>query len=445
MTKKYIQEFKSKLAKGDTVSPEELQDFFSRLEGDLKDKKYGLVWESQTEQVIEQLKTNKVYLEEEHDLKITQDPDNPKSNILIEGDNYEALTYLNEINQKVDVIYIDPPYNTGNKDFIYNDRFIDKEDGFRHSQWLSFMDARLRLARELLTDDGVILISIDDNELYQLKLLCDQIFGENNFVANMIWEKRHAPKNNAKLISVRHDYILVYAKVKESIKINLVERTPEQLKGYKNPDNDPKGPWTRGNMLSPKYSEKNFYEIVTPEGKVYKPKNGTSWRYSKDKVLQMISEGRVSFEPNMLREKRYLSEAKKGVVPETMLFHKSVGHSQMGTEELKNMFHDKIFDYPKPTKLIKWLCERYAKKDSTVLDFFAGSGTTGHAVLELNQEDGGNRQYILVTNNENNIAEEVTYERLKRVMNGYTTPKGKDVTGIPSNLTYYKTKQVSKV
>lgn len=477
MTKKYIQEFKSKLTNGDTVTPEELKDFFSRLEGDLKDKKYGLVWESQTEQVIEQLKTNKVYLEEEQDLKITQDPDNPKSNILIEGDNYEALTYLNEINQKVDVIYIDPPYNTGKKDFIYNDHFTDKEDGFRHSQWLSFMDARLRLARELITDDGVIFISIDDNEQAQLKLLCDEVFGESNFVTTFSWISTSSttteeldPDNKIKTLGTNlgdirqtHEYILCYRKTKQ-FKMGLVQGEQKHL--YSRITN-------KGNKMS---------GMLIPKGTRSEIKNKVYEGYVGGESDRIYFEGSMVVEdyklvsdiklkgpwrnPNMVREYfkgvdvydrkgqkvkevyltksgvPYMSKYKKGDIPVNTL--SGYGDTSKARSELKNILGKDCFNYPKPVNLIKYLIDRVDNPNAIVLDFFAGSGTTGQAVLELNQEDGGNRQFILVTNNENNIARGITYERIKRVIEGYTTPKGKDVSGIPSNLTYYKTKQVSK-
>lgn len=457
MAKKYIQEFKSKLSNGGTVSPEELQDFFSRLEGDLKDKKYGLVWESQTEQVIEQLKTNKVYLEEEQDLKITQDPDNPKSNILIEGDNYEALTYLKQANQKVDVIYIDPPYNTGNKDFIYNDRFIDKEDGYRHSKWLSFMDARLRLARELLTDDGVIFISIDDNEMAQLKLLCDHVFGEQNFVANMIRKTKSGGGNDSQFVSVEYEYLLVYAKRINDLKFTKKEIDVKNDKKYRLEDEHVcrRGKYYLRDLQYKGSSAKpSKWSITCPDGQQIKSdangKDGHEWRWGEEKFRWGLANDFIVFKKVKGLWKVYIKQYQH-VDNEDKIRIRTKPHSaymefnnSIGTKELKELLPSGGFSYPKPSTFVKEIVSMHPNPNAIVLDFFAGSGTTGHAVLELNKEDGGNRQFILVTNNENNIARDVTYERNKRVIEGYTTPKGKDVPGIPSNLAYYKTKQVSK-
>ena len=441
MAKKYIQDFKSKLSNGGTLAPEELQDFFSRLEGDLKDKKYGLVWESQTELVIEQLKTNKVYLEEEQDLKITQVPDNPKSNILIEGDNYEALTYLNKINQKVDVIYIDPPYNTGNEDFVYNDRFTTKEDGFRHSQWVSFMDARLRLARELLTDDGVIFISIDDNEQAQLKLLMDSIYGENNYIGTHIWQNKSGG-GQAKYYYKGHEYLHIYGKDKK--KVNGLSLSVKEDKRYKNNTIELDG--------------KEYYVNDDFLRKAHgKYKSGVERRLLYEEILEYRDENFLEEVNRKIENKEYILKKYKDTGMsmvcrlEDLEIKRKKAYSiyndvytKHGNTELEDLFGMQVFNNPKPVDYIKYLLKLVNKSEATVLDFFAGSGTTGHAVLEINKEDGGSRQFILVTNNENNIAREVTYERNKRVIEGYTTPKGKDVPGIPSNLAYYKTKQVSK-
>lgn len=399
-----------------------------------KSKRYGLVWEDKPEDIVEKCKNELPILIEDTSKRIAKWWDD-LTHILIEWDNYHTLSVLAYTHEKkIDVIYIDPPYNTGNKDFMYNDHFVDKEDTFRHSKWLSFIAKRLELAKWLLKDNGMIYISIDDNEIWALHLLCNEIFWENNFVAKFIWEKIHTIKANARLFSTKQEYVLCYARNIDLLNIKYLERTEKQLWEYKNPDKDPRWVWARWNLLSPKYSEQNDYQIEWPNWKFYKPKQWTSWRYKKERMLELIAEWRVVFEPNSLRQKLFLSERSEWVTPETILFHSEVWHTQMWTEELKKMFNDKIFDYPKPTKLIKWLLERCIFKDAVILDFFAWSGTTWHAVLELNKEDGWKRQFILCTNNENKIAEEVTYPRIRNVINGYA-----DVEGIPANLRYYKT------
>ena len=344
---------------------------------------------------------------------------NQAKNIIIEGDNLEALKILQSAYQeKVDVIYIDPPYNTGN-DFVYNDNFkqnsyeykiangLIDEEGLKtttnqktnprlHNNWLDMIYPRLKVARNLLKEDGLIFISIDDNEQARLKLICDEIFGEDNFVSTLIWQKLGGPKNNTKHISNIHDYVLVFAKSKEYLKIKLLNRNQEQLKSYKNPDNDPRGLWQRTNLLSPKYTEKNYYDIVF-NGQVYKPSPGHSWMFPKDKLEELILDKRVYSEGKMLRRKMFLSEAKEGVSPVSVLSKDLVGISQTGTEMMTKLFNEKaVFDFPKPVLLLKYLINLHTDKNALVLDFFAGSGTTAQAVMELNQEDGGNRKYVLV-------------------------------------------------
>lgn len=366
----------------------------------------------------------------------------PKSNLLIEGDNFHALKALKTAGVKVDIIYIDPPYNTG-KEFVYNDSFtseaktVTSDDPHKHSKWLTFMKKRLEIAKELLSDEGVIFVSIDDNEQAYLKVLMDEIFGEQNFLECLVWEKFHTIKANTKYFSNNHEYILTFARDKESFNIDLLPRDEKQLSNYSNPDNDPRGVWQRGNMLSPKYTPSNDFTYINNEGKSFTPKQGTSWRFSEAKIREMENDGRLKFEPNSIRRKIYLSEAKDGVSPSTIMKHSWAGHTQMGTEELKMIFNDKVFDFPKPAKLIKFLASLVKNKNSVVLDFFAGSGTTGQAVMELNDEDGGNRRFILVTNNERSgvdtnahpeqgIAQAITYERLFRVINGRGT-KGESI------------------
>lgn len=348
-------------------------------------------------------------------------------NIIIEGDNLEVLKLLkSSYFEKIDVIYIDPPYNTGN-DFVYNDKYkMSKSDydesiensniknsdseGRYHTNWLNMIYPRLKLAKSLLKEDGIIFISIDDNEQARLKIICDEIFGEHNFVSCFIWQKTTAPKNNTKYVSINHDYVLCYSKRKENITINLDERTEKQLNDYKNPDNDPRGPWTRIKLRAPSYSKQNDYEIEF-NGKIYAQPKGFSWIISKEKMKELIDDNRIYSEGEMIRKKAFLSESKQGVTPISLLLKEKVGISQNGTEELRKLFNNEnIFSYPKPTKLIKYLINLSKNKNALVLDFFAGSGTTGQAVMELNKEDNGNRNFILVQ-----LPEKIESEKFKSI------------------------------
>ena len=409
-------------------------------------KKYGLVWEEKKEDVEERLREQLPLLTEVKERAIISSEADAPNHLLIEGDNLEALTALSYSHEgKIDVIYIDPPYNTGNKDFVYNDSYVDSEDSYRHSKWLSFMHKRLKIAKRLLSDKGVIFISIDDNEQADLKLLCDEVFGIHNFIANVIWQHSIQPKGYLGSFSLHHNYTLIYRKTKAFILGNM-ERTEEDNKAYKNPDNDPKGKWRSGDVRNALYRPNLIYDIITPSGKIiHAPEKG--WRWSKETVNEKISTGEIIFnkdESNIIR-KIYLSTV-EGRCPETIWFGKEVGTTREANSELKDIFDGKtLFDTPKPTKLIERILKISSNKSSTILDFFAGSGTTLHATMQLNAEDGGNRQCILVTNNENKICEEVTYERNKRVINGYTTPKGEEVPGLTQNtLRYYKTELMSR-
>ncbi len=412
-------------------------------------KKYGLVWEDKPEDVEERLRESLPVLREVKDKAILSDEPDAPNHILIEGDNLEALTALSYTHEgKIDVIYIDPPYNTGNKDFVYNDSFVDTEDSYRHSKWLSFMNKRLKIAKKLLSDKGVIFISIDDNEQAQLKLLCDEIFGTNNIVAQIMWHKNYASANDSKSFSTVLDYIISYRKTEDFIR-NLLPRTEKQNILYKYDSNDGKGRWRPDNLSVRTYSANYDYPITNPQtGKVYYPPKGRSWMTNRERVQEWIEETRVYFglkgdgAPQL---KRYLSEVQNGVVPTTYWSFDDCGHNDEARKELKDIFGQPPFTSPKPTRLLKQILTIGSQKDSFILDFFAGSGTTLHATMQLNAEDGGHRKCILVTNNENNICEEVTYERNKRVINGYTTPKGVEVAGLKANtLRYYKTDYISR-
>ncbi|MCT3486246.1 site-specific DNA-methyltransferase [Lactobacillus delbrueckii subsp. lactis] len=345
-------------------------------------------------------------------------------NIYIEGDNLDALKLLQETYLgKVKMIYIDPPYNTGN-DFIYEDDFaqsVDEyadnsgqtdEEGNRlvqnsesngrfHTDWLNMIYPRLRIARDFLADDGVIFISIDDNEQENLKKVCDEIFGSNNFLAQLVWERAYAPINLKKNFSVSHDYILVYAKDSSITQTNGIERTDEADNRYQNPDNDPRGVWQSDNLSVGPAIEANIYPITTPSGRVVEPPAGRSWRLSRQAFRERLQDNRIWFGSDgngVPRMKRFKSELRKtGITPMTIWKYEEVGHSQSATQDLqKLMGGKKYFDYPKPVPLIQRCIQLYSEEDSIVMDFFAGSATTAHAVMQQNSEDGGKRQYILV-------------------------------------------------
>ena len=405
--------------------------YLSELEKDVGAKKYGLVFEEHREEIDEVLSTHTPVLTEDGSLFIEG---GGQMNFLIEGDNLASLQLLEKTHKgKIDLIYIDPPYNTGKKDFVYDDVFVDKTDLFKHSKWLSFMAARLKIARALLSETGTIFISIDDGEQAVLRQLCDSIFGENNFVANCIWEKKFSPQNDARWLSDNHDFVILYAKNKEKWKPNLLKRTEEMNARYSNPDDDPRGPWASSDFSARTFSESGNYPITTPSGKVILPSDSRSWITNEETFRQLVAEGRIWFGKNgsnVPRIKTYLSEVQQGSVCKTIWFRSEVGDTQEGTRDLKTIFEGKgVFTSPKPLKLLQKILELATTQESTVLDFFAGSGTTGHAVMKLNAEDGGCRRFILCTNNENNICREVTYERIKRVI---------DKEGYAASLKYFK-------
>ncbi|WP_180153211.1 MULTISPECIES: site-specific DNA-methyltransferase [unclassified Acinetobacter] len=344
-------------------------------------------------------------------------------NLFIEGDNLEALKLLQEnYLGKVKMIYIDPPYNTGN-DFIYEDDFAESTDAFFeksnqvdeegnrliantesngrfHSEWLSMIYSRLKLAKNLLKDDGVIFISIDDYEKDNIKKISDEIF-IGNYVATVVWQRAFSPKNDAKYLSSSHDYVLIYAKNINSFKVGKLPRTEEANARYKNLDNDTRGLWISDNLTVKSYSEKYDYPIITPSGRVVKPAHGSCWRVSKEKFENLVQDNRIWFGENgenVPRLKRFLSEVQDGMVSTTLWLHNDVGHNQEGRQEVKKLFDDKgYFDGPKPTRLLSRILQiANTDKDSIILDFFAGSSTTAHAVMKLNAEDSGNRKFIMV-------------------------------------------------
>lgn len=373
-----------------------------------------------------------------------------QTHLLIEGDNYHSLAVLNFTHQEaIDVIYIDPPYNTGNNDFIYTDNFqssyVDKEDPFRHSKWLSFMEKRLKLAKNLLTKTGVMFISIDDNEQAQLRMLCAEIFGEDNF-ESMVWQKtdsRVDKNTNAKQINRTkriHEYIFVIYNNKMSTRLNKIMKLPEWKNNGKNPDKDPRGPYEagiisfmEGHEKEDKNSEyyytiklpsgreitrhffvlKNEFEVLERDHRIYYPKKGDG--VPRLKVFQN-------------EEKEYYFES----------IIRGFGTSSSAKDEIEEIFGDRtLFDTPKPLKLIKEIVRSASNRNSIVLDFMAGSGTTGHAVLDLNNEDGGSRQFILCTNNENNIATDICQPRVQKAIKGYVNNLGEKIEGLDGNLKYY--------
>lgn len=413
------------------------------------DERYEFTWVGKKAAIVEANKPIRKTLrpcpEESKDWDTTE-------NLYIEGDNLEVLKLLQESYLgKVKMIYIDPPYNTGN-DFIYADDFrmsgeawsvesgALSEDGDRlfkntdtngrfHSDWCSMIYSRLMLARNLLTDDGVIFISIDDNEQENLKKICDEVFGNQNFVAQLVWERAFAPKNDAKYVSNSHDYILMFARNINNFAIGRLPRTAEADARYANPDNDSRGVWQSDNLTVKTYSPSGDYPITTPSGRVVEPPAGRCWRLSKNAFLERLQDNRIWFGSDgngVPRIKRFLSELKfDGMAPTSILFYKDVGHSQEGSQELIKIMNGGVFDGPKPTRLLKRLMTLANLDDnSIVLDFFSGSATTAQAMIEINAEKNRHCKFIMVQLAENaNEKKETGYnniceigkERIRRV------------------------------
>ena len=381
--------------------------------------------------------------------------DNGSENMVIHGDNLEALkALLPKYEGKVKCIYIDPPYNTGNEGWVYNDNVNDPkikkwlgevvgregEDLSRHDKWLCMMYPRLKLLQRFLAEDGAIFISIDDAEFYNLRLICNEVFGDHNFIATIIWRKNYAPKGTARHFSEDHDYILVYGKSAEQWIPHKMPRTEKQNKAYKNPDNDPRGLWRPNNLAARNYYSKGTYSITCPGGRVIKgPPAGSYWRVSEEKFWEMDRDGRIWWGKdgnNVPAPKIFLSEVADGVVPQTFWSYEEVGHTQDAKKEIKTIFTGETpFDTPKPVRLIERILQIASDLDSVILDSFAGSGTTAHAVLNMNKADGGNRKFILVEMMD--YADSITAERVKRVIDGYGEDK-KAVEGTGGNFSYYE-------
>lgn len=403
---------------------------------DTDSERYSFTWPGKTQAIKESQKQSTGTLrpckEESKNWETTK-------NLYIEGDNLEVLKLLQKTYyNNVKMIYIDPPYNTGN-DFVYKDNYNDNltnyleisaqiGDGLRlttntetsgryHTNWLNMMYPRLKLARNLLGENGIIFISIDDNELGNLTKICNEIFGEENFVSTIIWERAFSPVNLKKHFSPNHDYILCYARNINSLVCNGFKRTDESNDRYSNPDNDSRGPWASGDFGVGPRIEKNVYEIVTPSGRVVLPPSGKCWRVTKEKFNELVADNRVWFGEegdNVPRLKRFLSEVKQGITPMTVWKYEDVGHSQEAKHKLKELFNGKAyFDYPKSVKLIKQMIELYTNDNDIILDFFSGSATTAHAIFKYNIENNTNHRFILVQ-----IPEE-TAEKSEAYVDGY--------------------------
>ena len=431
------------------IVDEETLTNLSMIENELTKKKYGLIWEEHEERVDKELETQIPTFEEVKDKQIISNS-NEKFNFLLEGDNLHSLYLLEKTHQsKIDVIYIDPPYNTNNKDFIYNDEMIGNDDGYRHSKWLSFMNRRLIIASKLLSKRGFIFISIDDNEYSQLKLMCDTVFGEENYVSTLHWKKKKQPSYLHGQVAGVMEYILVYSKNRNNIdKLSLSTPTDSNTRV----DN-------ATNQISKRTIRKGIRvklpkNVSVIKAGIYKNKTmETEYLndvYIKNGITQNEFEARARFRDSQERIDKFCEAGvlfitknygfRRDKIEEELLKKKAItdlildwGDNQDSDIELREIFGEKVFSYPKPKNLIKNIIKSTGYTNCTILDFFAGSGTTAQAVLELNKEDNGNRQFILCTNNENNICEKITYERIKKVINGYKVHEP-----IKSNLKYYR-------
>lgn len=435
-TIKKISEIRNFLQNSPDKNAQKLLGFLGDLENDVQTRKFGLIFEEHREEIDEILENNlPVFIED----KTSAINKGGLQNFIIEGDNLASLKLLEKTRRgAVDLIYIDPPYNTGNKDFIYDDCFVDTNDTFRHSKWCSFMEKRLKIAKNLLSNTGVIFISVDDNEQAVLKVLCDSIFGPDNF-ESFIWKKKGGAGNTEKIIGCLTEYILCYFKKKQKGIFNYRELNreyryedefgPYNLEGIEKTNS---GAYERKTMLFP---------IVDPNtNKEYYPSKGMRWTLGEKSVNEAIANHKLFF--NSEKGKVYrIKRPEDYEASENVFYNLFLEHGSLATakDELADIILDREkFDTPKPLPLIMQILEIASKKDSLVLDFFAGSGTTGHAVLEYNTLDNGNRKFILCTNNENNIARDVTYERLKTVITGKRKDGSKYSDGYKASLKYLK-------
>jgi adenine-specific DNA-methyltransferase len=466
-------ELAKKINELDGLTNEEKSELLKLLRSQ---KKYGLVWEDKPEDAELRMVDEMPVLEEVPERAIVSDAPDAPNHVLIEGDNLEALTALTYTHTgKIDVIYIDPPYNTGNKDFVYNDSFVDRENGYRHSMWLSFMNKRLKIAKSLLSEKGVIFISIDDNEQAQLKMLCDEIFGLNNYEATITYVRKTLGKQDSANFAKSTEYILVYSKSANWVASSLpaeekvterYNKIDSQGRRYRETDLRKTGNADRRSdrplMFYPFYfnpasgellvrAEHN--EILEMQGyvEIYPVKpDGTDgrWRWarntSEENIKSLVAKEMAKYKGKYtVYEKDYIDKKEeKRTVTEHTSWDRKAFNSDNAMMDFKELgFGNQDFPFPKSTDLIQHIVFLSNKRDGVFLDFFAGSGTTMQALIRQNAEDGGHRQCILATNNENGICENVTYERNRRVIQGYTTPKGENVPGLThNNLRYYKTK-----
>jgi adenine-specific DNA-methyltransferase len=432
----------------------------------LKDrKKYGLVWEYKPEEIVLECNKNVPILKEVKNRKLVSDNFTP-SNILIEGDNYHSLSVLNYTHKgKIDVIYIDPPYNTGNNSWRYNNDYIDDNDSYRHSKWISMMKNRLSLAKNLLNDSGFIVCAIDHYELFTLGLLMDEIFGESNRIGIVSVVHKSEGRNQEKFFGTSHEYMLFYAKNKPFANFNKAVLDEDIQASFDREDE--KGLFRLNNYLRSGGGDQNlkinrphfFYPIfvskdlkdITLEQKTGYEKilpitnsgQERTWKTIKETFLDRLNSGQIIAERDQNNKIQVYEKYRENQVIKTHWIDPKYHAIHYGTKLIENILGGKMFDFPKSLYLLIDTLKLTTKKDSIIVDFFAGSGTTGHAVLELNKRDDGNRKFILCTNNENNICEEVTYERIKRVIKGYKNIKGEKIEGLGGNLSYYKTDLVN--
>lgn len=459
-----------------TESNQNLLKKVEALESEIKKLKsrkgYGIFWENKFEEVAELCKEKLPILEEEKEKEIKTDTQKP-TNILIEGDNYHALSVLNYTHAgKVDVIYIDPPYNTGNEGFVYNDKIVDINDAYRHSKWLSFIEKRLKLAKNLLSNKGLIFISIDDNEVAQLKLLCDKIFGESNFISLIIVQANKGGRDYLE-IAKTHEYLLCYGRSGD-IKLNEI---PKDISALKLLDDSGKFEIRELRNRNPRFTKENrpnlFYPVyVNPliadnykhcsvsltKSKKYNievyPKNSegrdSCWRWGQKLFLQNIIEDDPYNSQVVAKQKRdggwnIYEKSRKATTKAKSVWDESEVRTERGTIALRNILGKAVFDHPKPVELIDKILRLSTNENSVILDFFAGSGTTAQAVLELNKQDEGSRKFIVCTNNESNnsnnlkIATDICYPRIKKVLEGYSDLKNQKVEGVGGSLKYFRT------
>lgn len=419
-----------------TTKQKDLSAYVSELEKEIKKlkarKKYGLVWEDKPEQVVELCKDKLPVLTEVENKEIKTLKDKPV-NIIIEGDNFHSLSALNYThNKNIDLIYIDPPYNTGNKDFIYNDQFVDKEDTYRHSKWLAFMDKRLRLAKNLLKNTGVIFISIDDNEYSQLKILCDEIFNDTAYIGTLIWQRAKGGGNSKRVVR-GHEYILCYSKNDNLTLTQKGDKAEEHIRKWKSGKAKDKYVYKDGKLffVNDDFIRRVFgkYEKGTERRCEYENLLKFKGERVKKEIDKKIASGEYILK-KVSNGQHYICRLEEVSDMRQVMYTIIQGFlSEVGKNDLAKLGLDKLFEYPKPVGLIKVLLDTILDNNAIVLDFMAGSGTTGQAVLELNKEDNGNRKFILCTNNENNIASNVCYPRIKKVIS----------INKNANLKYFKT------